>query len=171
MSAELPTQPPRDVNPYAAPTAALYDGPAQEVRHYGAASRGQRFVNLVIDYLMVMALAFMAGIVLALADRTNPFENGLTGQVLGYAVMAGYYIVFEALTGRTIGKLVTGTRVLSATGGEPSRGQIVGRSFLRFVPFEPFSFLGDTAAGWHDRFSKTTVVRLRPTRRQKTSAL
>jgi hypothetical protein len=38
--------------------------------------------------------------------------------------------------------------------------QILGRTFSRFVPFEPFSFLG-SGHGWHDRWSDTRVVRTR----------
>jgi len=68
----------------------------------------------------------------------------------GVAISLAYYIGLESLTSRTLGKLVTGTKVVNEDGGAPSLGQIVGRSFARFIPFEAFSFLFTEGRGWHD---------------------
>ena len=72
----------------------------------------------------------------------------------------GYYVLFEALTGRTPAKYITGTRVVNMMGGKPSFGQILGRSAARFIPLEPFSFFGSSRRGWHDSLSHTRVVRV-----------
>ena len=86
----------------------------------------------------------------------------VVGTILGIAILALYFIVMEGIFGVTIGKLLTGTRVVNAKGGKPSFGQIVGRSFARMIPFEPFSFLfGDNTTGWHDSLSGTRVIRNR----------
>ena len=64
--------------------------------------------------------------------------------------MVGYYVILEASFGWTIGKLVTGTRVVRFDGDKPHFPQILGRTFARFIPFEPFSVLfggSATAAG------------------------
>ena len=63
-----------------------------------------------------------------------------------------------------MGKLITGTRVVTENGGKPRWGQIVGRSFARFIPFEALSVLfwnDKERRGWHDSLSKTCVVRKR----------
>ena len=60
--------------------------------------------------------------------------------------------------GQSIGKMITGTIVVTEDGQKPSFGQILGRSFARIVPFEPFSFLGNDASGWHDKWSETKVI-------------
>lgn len=70
-----------------------------------------------------------------------------------------HYVLFEAIFGRTPGKLITGTRTRVVT-AKPGFGQIIGRRFARLVPFEPFSFLV-SSGGWHDRWSGTRVVRVR----------
>ncbi|HEX2675275.1 MAG TPA: RDD family protein, partial [Polyangiales bacterium] len=75
--------------------------------------------------------------------------------------MLAYYIFFEAVFGRTPGKMLTGTRVVTVDGGTPSFTQILGRNLARYVPFEPFSFFGDDAVGWHDSWSGTRVVKVR----------
>lgn len=75
--------------------------------------------------------------------------------------MLFYYVFFESLTGRTPGKLLTGTRVVDEQGQKPSFGQILGRSLARMLPFEPLSFFGAENRGWHDSLSKTYVVKSR----------
>ena len=89
------------------------------------------------------------------------FIDRTPGFLIGLPILLGYYILCEATTSRTLGKLVTGTKVVNEQGGKPSFGQIVGRSFSRLIPFEAFSFLGETSRGWQDRFPHTYVVKSR----------
>jgi len=88
-------------------------------------------------------------------------ELAALSSLLGIVVMIGYYAGFEAAFGKTPGKMLVGTRVVTTTGGEPSFGQCLGRTFARCVPFEPFSFFGANAVGWHDRWTNTRVIRTR----------
>jgi uncharacterized RDD family membrane protein YckC len=81
----------------------------------------------------------------------------LFGVIMYFIYFAGMEIVF----GRTIGKLLTGTRVVNNSGEKPAVGQILGRTLSRFIPFEPFSFLGNEGRGWHDSLSNTYVVKSR----------
>ena len=152
-------------NPFDAPKSAAAEfQPA--VRHYGDASKGQRFANLMLDYVGFMIFAMFFGVVIAfvwpdLLETDNPIFDRL----FGWFIMIGYYVVLEGITGRTLGKLITGTMVVDEeTDERPTVMQIVGRSFSRLVPFEPFSFLGHEPTGWHDRWSGTRVVRLRPSK-------
>lgn len=60
---------------------------------------------------------------------------------------------------KTPGKFLTKTLVIDEYGNKPNLRTIVLRSFIRFVPFEPFSCLSDSySRGWHDRWSNTWVV-------------
>jgi uncharacterized RDD family membrane protein YckC len=67
-----------------------------------------------------------------------------------------YYFLFEASCQRTLGKLLTGTRVVSTTGARPTDKQMVLRTLYRLVPFEQFSWRGGSMG--HDRWSDTMVV-------------
>ena len=70
----------------------------------------------------------------------------------------------EGLFGFTIGKLVTGTRVVDEQGGRPTWRQVLIRTAMRFVPFEPLSAFGEKGSEprpWHDTVAKTRVVRRR----------
>jgi hypothetical protein len=59
--------------------------------------------------------------------------------------------------GRSLGKLITGTKVIKTDGSELSYTDLLKRNFIRAVPFDQLSFMG--SKGWHDNFSDTAVVR------------
>ena len=130
------------------------------------ASLGNRFVNFLIDMLIIrLVLPFSLGMALVfLGDETilNALgEIGYLGDlVFGLTVGIGYFVLFEYYgNGKTLGKLLTKTRAVSMSNEPMKFSQVVGRSFLRFVPFEPFSFFGDEPVGWHDQWSKTRVIK------------
>lgn len=157
-------------NPFASPqtTSETTLGPTP-TRTPVSVSQGTRFVNFLIDMVVINVLSFVVGAAVAVfaisggADIDSPdyFVWEVTAQVLAYAMIISYFIVMEAATGRTFGKLITGTKVVDAQGRAPTLGQIIGRSFARMIPFEPFSYFGKVPRGWHDTLSKTYVVKAR----------
>ncbi|WP_319481656.1 RDD family protein [uncultured Draconibacterium sp.] len=130
-----------------------------------AASTGRRFANYFLDwifaYILMLLLLFTMGIVLGIVtpgavDRiTNNFAF-VYGLILLCYYM--YFVIFEATTGRTPGKFITGTKVVTMDGEQPNFSTILLRSICRFIPFEAFSFLTESKTGWHDRLSKTRVI-------------
>jgi uncharacterized RDD family membrane protein YckC len=154
-------------NPYAPPTAKVSDvdeSPAD----LETASRWLRFANMIIDTIGYYMLAFVLGGIIGLiggipaAERLA--EPGVS-LIFALVVVVLYYAPAEHLFGRTLGKLVTGTRIVDLQGERPTGMQIVSRTFSRMIPFEPFSFFGGSGSGWHDKFSKTRVVRARSAKR------
>jgi len=150
-------------NPYAAPRSRVEDS-AEPFDATEVATRGRRFLNLLIDFFGYMALSVLIGVVLGvLYPRSIGLLEGsgtLGNYGFGILVMTLYYLPQEALFGRTLGKLVTGTRVVTEDGETASFGKLLGRTAARFIPFEPFSFFGTGGIGWHDRLSGTRVVRV-----------
>lgn len=133
------------------------------------ASAGQRFLNYIIDtiifYVLIFLLVIVGGIVIGLLapDSIADVDEESSGFTLAsYAiaiiVMVSYYTFMESVFGRTIGKFITGTYVVTKAGKTPSTGTIFLRSLSRLVPFEAFSFLGDGARGWHDSWTDTWVI-------------
>jgi uncharacterized RDD family membrane protein YckC len=122
------------------------------------AGSGKRFLNLLIDAVAYYLLAAIAGVILALTGNLSVATGPLSSNVIAFFIILLYYIVMEATTGATLGKLLTKTRVVTEQGEKPSFGQIVGRSFARLIPFDAFSFLGGNP-GWHDNLSATFVVK------------
>ncbi|MHC4365583.1 MAG: RDD family protein, partial [Planctomycetota bacterium] len=78
---------------------------------------------------------------------------------VGLSYVFLYYFIFEAICQRTPAKFITGTKVIASVGSKPTVGTIAKRTLIRFVPFEPFSILGEKVYGWHDRWSGTYVIK------------
>ena len=118
------------------------------------ASKGERFVNSALDGLLQL-------IVVKLVGLDDPF--------VAILVLLFYYTLFEGIFGRTPGKWLTRTHVVTTVGSRPNFGKIIARTLARLVPFEALSFLGRSRRGWHDVWSNTRVVRNRKrrTRRRK----
>jgi uncharacterized RDD family membrane protein YckC len=140
-----------------APPQSNVQAPAESFEGMDAPS-GTRLANLLIDGICRLVLAVGIGVICGLAGVD--LQNAGISFLFGLVTILAYYIILEGLFGFTIGKLITGTRVVALDGSRPKFSAIVGRSLARFVPFEPFSFLGNTT-GWHDRWSGTRVVRVR----------
>jgi uncharacterized RDD family membrane protein YckC len=148
-----------DHNPYSAPRAEVQDFEASSALQL--ATKGQRFANLLLDTLFYQVFIFVFAFVTALADPALVLALQDYSFPFSLAVMLLYYIGFEGVMGRTPAKAITGTRVVDERGRPASFGQVLGRTFSRIVPFEPFSLLGDPPVGWHDSWSHTRVVRTR----------
>jgi uncharacterized RDD family membrane protein YckC len=167
-----------NVNPYAPPAEPAFSTPLlADVLTPEPASQGKRFLNFIIDRVVTFVLAsasgFMIGLMYAMS-RSNPSAPLLPGTesmlniidfVQSIFVALAYYFLCEALFGRTLGKLLTGTRVVNEQGGIPTVPQLIGRTFARAIPLEAFSFLGSRdgsgPVGWHDSLSKTRVINVR----------
>jgi len=159
----LPRERSVEQNPYAAPRSRVENEAANEATEL--ASRGRRFLNFLIDYFGFILFSMVIGALLGFIYPPAIYALQDAGTLVDYAVgiplMILYYVSQEALFGRTLGKLITGTCVVSAAGGTASFAQLLGRTAARFIPFEPFSFFGSDAVGWHDSLSNTRVVRTR----------
>ena len=163
-------------NPYASPAipADVIEDAALVRHELKIAGQGKRFLNMILDNVLLQVLSGAVGFVIGIIfvvmnmspDGTIRPEDEQVLNVLGYliglVVALAYYIFSEVVFQRTLAKLLTGTKVVTAEGGKPTWGQIVGRSFARFIPFEPFSFLFTSPpVGWHDSLSGTRVIDLR----------
>jgi uncharacterized RDD family membrane protein YckC len=136
------------------------------------ASLGIRFAHLIIDRIVVYALFFFFGIFSALTYELLNIEffSNITDELAGMSkfqdilltsfVYFLYLLLMEYFTkGRTIGKYITGTKVISTDGLEPTFQDYFIRNISRFVPFDAFSFFGEN--GWHDSWSDTRVINIK----------
>ena len=135
------------------------------------ASRGERFGNFLIDNLfMRFALSYITGMAVgALGAVIAPdFINRIVYEkdiwslfflaiVIGIFNYIIYYTLCEKLfKGKTLGKLITGTRAIRADGEELTFKDALLRSLSRLVPLEFLSGFGEP---WHDTWTKTMVVK------------
>ena len=132
------------------------------------ASKGERFANYLIDLIFLLIFSFLFGIILGIVlviispSSLSIFEqdNLLINYLLRFIPGMLYYSILEATTGKTIAKFITETKVVNEEGKKPDLGTILLRSLCRFIPFEQFSFLGSDNSGWHDKLSKTRVIKI-----------
>lgn len=126
------------------------------------ASKSQRFANYFIDVIILYSFLGAAIFILADVGALNRLE-GLDGafNILFYIGFIIYYFLVESIfKGRTIGKFITKTKVVDENGQTPSTKAIFIRSISRIVPFEAFSAFNSEAHMWHDKWSKTRVVKV-----------
>jgi ABC-type lipoprotein export system ATPase subunit len=119
----------------------------------------KRAVNLIVDLLLISTITWAVRFLLPdLGYWQDPLWNSLA---IGLATALVYYFITELSFGRSLGKMVTGTKVFSEDG--PYRAgamKLFYRTIARFLPFtvlEAFSFLNDRPKGWHDSVSDTYV--------------
>lgn len=122
----------------------------------------RRLSNFLIDGV-ASYIPFVLGVVyISYAPLSN--ELAFIIYYAGLFLSLGYHLLCESIWQRTLGKVITGTKVVDRNGNKPSFLKILGRSLVRFIPFEPFSFLfSGYPVGWHDSLSKTLVVPARLT--------
>lgn len=131
------------------------------------ASHGKRIVNYIVDKMFCAFLVLGLSIVGAHLDKEYgitvlnvglPTLHNLKFNLFQLGIEIIYFGLFESLNGRTLGKLITETRVVMRDGSKPENGPILLRTICRLIPFEFLSFIGAIPMGWHDILSKTVVV-------------
>ena len=140
-------------NPFEPPKSDWSQSADEPVGYFKDASQGARLMNSILD-------ALAQGLLVVLVPLVG------FGEVMILFVILAYYPFFETAYGKTPGKWITKTRVVTETDERPTLKHILVRTLVRFVPFEALSFLV-SARGWHDVWSGTRVVRDRKRKRRK----
>lgn len=122
-----------------------------------------RFINRLIDVFCIVFLLDGVRSFLSMEAPEKIFQvsPGVQLQEILISLLATviYYTFFESVTGRTPGKFLTNTKTVDVNGNKPDFTTVLRRSLCRVVPFEEFSFFGGIDRGWHDKWSKTRVVK------------
>ncbi|ASK30559.1 hypothetical protein CEY12_10755 [Chryseobacterium sp. T16E-39] len=135
------------------------------------ASQGLRLVNYIVDfifsYIIILVLLGLSGIAFALITGSTVEEIGYRMEnmnpMLDRLITLSAYLLVMFLTetisrGRSLGKLITGTKVIMIDGSTPTVGNYLLRNIIRGIPFvDQLSFLADKS-GLHDKWSQTCVI-------------
>ena len=130
------------------------------------ATTGQRFANYLIDVILFYALFFIVGIVLAVVSPStledidnNSAGSQLVDRLISLIFYALYMGVVEGVfKGKSLGKLITGTRAVNMDGSKISFATAFARGCSRAVPFCVFSAFGTPCNPWQDRWTNTMVI-------------
>ncbi|MFT5032827.1 MAG: putative RDD family membrane protein YckC [Bacteroidia bacterium] len=141
-----------------------------------------RLAAMVYDALLLFALLCMATLLAVLVTgqidttipeasstvmhKADPLVSGWKFQLYLLAVAMGFYCVFWRKNGQTLGMQAWRIQIQTAEGGTPGWGQCIVRCVAAIVSFA-FAGLGYWSIwldkenrSWHDRLSRTRVVRL-----------
>lgn len=128
---------------------------------YVSAPMIKRFVNRMID---LMTLSFIVAIVTSIftkIDMSNyeAIINNLSFRIILLGAIITYYTILEFLFGKTLGKLITKTSVVSTNNSKLSLYQCFLRSLIRdIIPFEFITGFFLKGNFLHDILPKTMVV-------------
>jgi uncharacterized RDD family membrane protein YckC len=120
----------------------------------------KRFANYLIDLVVSYIIAFGVTIILRFInpELLNGFDE-LSGRLTFLLIYGIVMFITEAMSnGRSVGKLITGTRVVNPDGSDITFQKAFIRNMVRAIPFIAFSALGKPCAPWHDLWSDTIVV-------------
>jgi uncharacterized RDD family membrane protein YckC len=139
-----------------------------EIPRYIYASKKLRLINFILDLIFiklisVIIILIIDGLFFSTEDyisnwvvSLDKIESYLFGAILAFF----YYLITETIFSRSLSKFFTKTIVVSKQGNKPNFQNILGRSTIRQIPFEYFTFLNGREHGLHDKNSNTFVVRL-----------
>ena len=129
------------------------------------ASKGARFANYLIDLVAFYIVFFIVIMILMLispAFKEWIVNSGdLVQRLLGVISYILFTFFVETFTGgRSLGKLITGTKVIMTDGQKPSAGNYFLRNIIRgIILVDQLSFLGEN--GFHDQWSNTRVINIK----------
>jgi uncharacterized RDD family membrane protein YckC len=144
--------------------AESHASPSQVI--YPDAENTKRLANNLLDLLFIsivaLVLTYLADLFPFSPSSHGPFSTFFLSYGGLVLISSVYYIVLEGLFGWTLGKLITGTRVVRTDRNvKPELRAIVLRTLCRWIPTEPYSFLKGKPGGWHDHWSRTRTVDVR----------
>ncbi len=128
------------------------------------ASKGKRFLNMIIDNIIVIMIAYWfieaAGSNENIGNFLRKFDSLFGEKFSGFfffmLVKFIYYILFESLFQATPGKFLTNTSVTDEEGNKIRFPNLLKRTLFRFIPLESISFL--MGSNLHDAYSFSYVI-------------
>lgn len=113
----------------------------------------RRIINFLIDSLVFFGLTILS--IWVTRSKIDPIQ----ARYFFIAFYFIYYLTFEYAFGKTVGKFITKTKVVSSENlTRPTFIQILIRTISRIIPFYFISYLM-TGKGMHDHFSKTILIK------------
>ena len=130
------------------------------------ASAGKRFANLIVDTIVLysivaiiyVGISFIYPEIWTWLESSQPVDQ-LISWLINILLFGAIMGTIETITaGRSLGKLITGTKAIQQDGGAITASEAFARGFIRMIPFEAFSALGSPSYPWHDKWTKTYVI-------------
>jgi len=145
------------------------EGAPEPVLAFGMASGVERVISGGIDLVFVgliqLTLFYLTTHLVAQRVGALPTSALVAMGLVGAVMATSYFLFFWSLSGQTLGKLLTGSRVVDRRGGALGFGRAALRLAATLVAALPLGagFIGiwtdPERRGWHDRIAGTRVIR------------
>jgi len=113
-----------------------------------------RFINFLLD----TAIYFLFMLIFLLVFKNNIAQEKV--KWISILVYFSYYFIFECVNGKTLGKIITRSKVISLTETKDFFYLLILlRTLMRFIPIDMLTYIF-SFRGLHDWISKTTVIKL-----------
>ncbi|ULQ51768.1 RDD family protein [Flavihumibacter fluvii] len=121
--------------------------------------KGTRIGNWMVDTIVLVVVTTIITYIIAFYyPQILEEDNNALGLLIS-AIVFFYYFIFESVSGKTIGKILSHTIVVDKNGEPPKKVKLLVRSFIRLTPIYGLSLLFGHQ-GIHDMLSSTTVVKV-----------
>jgi len=148
---------------------SVFEEMAQEHLNIEYATTWQRFANYMVDIAIYYGYNYLAGMALGFFIVLTRGNTSIIGESLSSKLFLYVFAYFNHVTlfafiegatkGRTLGKLITGTKAVKDDITPITWRDALMRSLCRIIPFEPLSGFG--AYPWHDSTTNTRVIKNR----------
>ncbi len=119
------------------------------------AGKKERLINCIVDLIFIILFAVTLRLILELFMDFSEQEN----RILIFLTFIGYYIIFEWISGRTPGKIISYTKVVKKDYNKINFIQALLRTIIRLTGvLVAISFLFGTELGIHDLLTNTRVI-------------
>jgi uncharacterized RDD family membrane protein YckC len=118
-----------------------------------------RSINFIIDIVAIFLIyRSTAYVIQKLLNIISIREILFLNRTTLFIVFILYFILAENMFQKTLGKIITKTKVVNLDGEKPNFVDITIRTFSRLIPFDGISYLY-SISGLHDKLSKTIVIK------------
>jgi uncharacterized RDD family membrane protein YckC len=118
-----------------------------------------RGINFIIDiaaiFLIYISIVY---IIQKLFNIISTREILFVNRTTVLVVFISYFILTENIFQKTLGKVITKTKVVNLDGEKPNFVDITIRTVSRLIPLDGISYLY-SISGFHDKLSKTIVIK------------
>ena len=96
------------------------------------ASVGKRVLGAIIDMIILIIVMIIFSFLFGTAEGSSFAVSGFPAFIM-YLLMFAYFVVLEAVSGKTIGKYIVKAKVVNESGGQISWGASIVRNLLRII--------------------------------------
>jgi uncharacterized RDD family membrane protein YckC len=149
-------------NPYAPPQAAVQDVVDSDSQ---LAGRGTRLLTMILDSIILVAMVYLPMLIGTAVSHAIPFDLLVAAGLVGWIWLT---VMFVSRNGQSIGKKITGIKVVRSDGSRASVGRIIVlrnvlNSLLGIIPLYGFVdallIFGESHQCVHDRIADTIVIK------------